>query len=152
MSKKEFLDLLRQSLEGEVNNSILEQSMKFYNEYISSQSNKSEEDVIEEIGDPRLIAKTIIETENASRVDSYSYYNDRSYNKDYGGDNDSTSSSNNKKVYRLKWYHMVILVLVILFLFSFLIRVGWLILKMLSMFLVPIIIIIFLFSIIFRRR
>ena len=68
MDKKEFMDILRQSLQGEVDDNIIEQNIRFYNEYISSQRGKNESEVIKEIGDPRLIAKTIIETAKASDI------------------------------------------------------------------------------------
>ncbi|NLL00667.1 MAG: DUF1700 domain-containing protein [Clostridiales bacterium] len=152
MSKNEFLNLLRQSLEGEVDNSIIEQSIRFYNEYISSQSDKSEEEVIKEIGDPRLIAKTIIETENASNRDNFNTYSNRSDYNSYANDNDNSRSSNYNKVYHIKWYHMVVIVLVLLFLITFLVRLGWLLFRLFFAFLMPIIIISLLFWAIFKKR
>ncbi len=152
MDKKEFLDILRQSLEGEVDNSILEQSISFYNEYISSQSDKSEEEVIIEIGDPRLIAKTIIETENISRGEAGSNYNsniNRSY--EYTTDNDNPGSANYNKVYHIKWYHMVLIAIIFVFLFVFLIKIGWMLIRLFFMFFVPIIFIVLLWSL-FRKR
>ena len=154
MNKKEFLDLLRQSLAGEVDNRILEQSISFYNEYISSQSSKSEEEVIKEIGDPRLIAKTIIETENASyretdNRDKYVNYNNSDDYNGYSRSNDNRSSPN--KIYHLKWYHMALIVLILIFLFIFLIRIGWILLRLFFVFFVPIIFIGLLLAL-FRKR
>lgn len=68
MSKQEFLQRLRDTLTGEVPGHIIEENIRFYNEYISTEVNSGtrEEDVIASIGDPRLIAKTIMEaSENA---------------------------------------------------------------------------------------
>lgn len=156
MNKKEFLDLLGQSLSGEVDNNILEQSIKFYNEYISSQSNKSEQEVIEEIGDPRLIAKTIIETENTSaRVAGNRYYYDNHSNRsnynDYAGNADNRRDTGYNKVYHVKWYHMVAIVLVLLFVFTFIVRIGWFLLRILFLFFMPIIVITLLWAIIRKR-
>ena len=151
MSKKEFIDLLRESLEGEVDRKVLEQNVDYYNEYISSHSDKGEEEVIREIGDPRLIAKTIIDAEKLSYMDDrndYSNYNRENYN-DHNGSDDNRRSPN--KVYHLKWYHMVLVVFIIIFVFGFLIRVGWLFLKLFSVLFVPIILISLLWTL-FRKR
>ncbi len=151
MNKKEFLDLLRQALEGEVDNSILEQSISFYSQYISSHSDKSEEEVIQEIGDPRLIAKTIIETEKASGRESSSGYDNRSHDDSVRSTAYQGDSDNSEMFHRIKWYHKAIIVLILLFLFLVLIRLGWILIRLFFMFLVPIIIIALLFTI-FRRR
>lgn len=68
MSKQEFLQRLRDTLTGEVPGNVIEENIRFYEEYISTEVNHGtgEEDVIASIGDPRLIAKTIMEaSENA---------------------------------------------------------------------------------------
>ena len=146
MNKKEFLEVLRQSLVGEVSPIVLEQNIKFYNEYISSHSDKSEEEIIDEIGDPRLIARTIIETEKIPEQGSFGfnnyddYDNRRSYddykNKDY------RNTSNRRSGYiRIKWYHKLALMCLAIFLVLIVLRAGWLLLRLLSVFIVPIIII-----------
>ncbi|NLJ95907.1 MAG: hypothetical protein GX321_02035 [Clostridiales bacterium] len=148
MNKKEFLDILRQSLVGEVSDVVLEQNMRFYNEYISSHSDKSEEEIIDEIGDPRLIARTIIDTERIPAHGSfgsnnYNDYGHRQYYEDYDQhQNHGHRRSNGKKGYfRIKWYHKLALIcLVILFVLT-IFRAGLFLLKLLSVFIVPIIII-----------
>ena len=154
MNKKEFMDTLRQALEGEVASNVIEQSTSFYNEYISSQPGKTEDEVIKEIGDPRLIAKTIIESEKAAygeadRQDKYDT-NRSSYN-DYSQRNDNRSSPNNNRVYHLKWYHIAIIAVIILFIFFLLIRIGWVLLRLLSTFFLPIAFIVLIWAL-FRKR
>lgn len=154
MNKKEFLDLLRRSLEGEVDNRILEQNINYYSEYISSHSVKSEEEVIEEIGDPRLIAKTIIDTERlpyeeANRRNDYGNYNNKGDYDRYTEENNNRRDSN--KVYHIKGYHLLIFAIIVIFIFFILIRIGWLLLRLLSVFFVPIILIGLLWSM-FRKR
>lgn len=74
MRKDEFLKLLRQALVGDVPNRVLEENIRYYDGYISEEVGKgrSEEDVIEEIGDPRLIAKTIEDTTDGAGDGEYS--------------------------------------------------------------------------------
>lgn len=74
MTKAEFLDTLRMKLTGEVSASEMENTIRYYDEYISEavNSGKAEAQVLEELGSPLLIARTIIDTssmqeENAGR-------------------------------------------------------------------------------------
>ena len=70
MYKRQFIDGLRRNLAGEVSRDEIERNVRYYEEYISSQCSTqgSEEMVINEIGDPRLIARTIIETYKLSHT------------------------------------------------------------------------------------
>jgi Predicted membrane protein len=64
MGKDKFIKELVKSLQGEVPESIVKENIKYYEEYISAELAKGskEKDILEEIGSPRLIAKTIIAT------------------------------------------------------------------------------------------
>lgn len=144
MNKKEFLDILRQSLVGEVDNVVIEQNIRFYSEYIGSHNDKSEEEIIDEIGDPRLIAKTIIETEKIPDHGNYGWnsYDNRSNYHGYDEHKDYRSTSNRNNEYpRMRWYHKVLFVGFLLLTFFILLRAGWLLIRLLSIFTVPIIII-----------
>lgn len=72
MNKYEFIDGLRRNLAGEVPTQEIDKNVRYYDEYITSESRErgSEEAVITEIGEPRLIARTIIETYKMSHVGS----------------------------------------------------------------------------------
>ncbi|CUH93682.1 DUF1700 domain-containing protein [Herbinix luporum] len=148
MNKKEFLDILRQSLEGEIDNRVIEQSIRFYSEYISSQEDKSEEEVIKEIGDPRLIAKTIIESEKNS-TNNYSNYNSNRYDSNYSRYENDTNR--NIKYYHLKWYHKALGIFILFMLLFFIIRIGWIMIRMLFLFL-PLLIIIAVLWAIFKKQ
>ena len=62
MSKEEFLDTLRKVLARELSESEVADNINYYWNYIEQQvaSGKSEEQVLSELGDPRLIARRII--------------------------------------------------------------------------------------------
>ena len=64
MTKTEFVEALRKSLYGKVDDNELAGNISYYSSYIDNEilSGRSEQEVIEELGDPRLIAKTIVET------------------------------------------------------------------------------------------
>ena len=67
MTKQEFLGQLRRSLTGNTEYHNVESHMRYYTEYIEIEMRKgrSEEDVMAELGDPRLISKTLLEAEEA---------------------------------------------------------------------------------------
>ncbi|SFK74958.1 Uncharacterized membrane protein [Lachnospiraceae bacterium KH1T2] len=81
MTKQEFLEGLRIALTGSVSAGVLNDNMRYYEEYIDSEirKGKTEAEVMDSLGDPRLIAKTIIDTSsgNASQYAGESEY--RSY-------------------------------------------------------------------------
>ena len=87
MRKTEFLQELKESLEGEVSASIIQSNLNYYDQYITQEATngRSEEEVIEEIGSPRLIAKTIIDS-NENTNDSYQ-------NGSYSGGGNNTADS-----------------------------------------------------------
>ena len=65
MDRNEFTSTLRAVLTGEVPASVVEDYVRYYEAYISQEiaSGKSEREVMESLGDPRLIARTIIDTQ-----------------------------------------------------------------------------------------
>ncbi len=62
MSKQEFINRLRVALLGNVSTAVISENVKYYEEYINTQIRlgKKEAAVLDELGDPRLIARTII--------------------------------------------------------------------------------------------
>lgn len=69
MNKYEFITDLQRHLTGKVPTEKLRELTEYYNDYIDSQvqKGKSEEEVLKELGDPRLLARTIVETEGNGR-------------------------------------------------------------------------------------
>lgn len=61
MTKQEFLDNLRAALSGRVGASVIAENISYYEDYINTQMRmgKSEEEVVRELGDPRLLARSI---------------------------------------------------------------------------------------------
>lgn len=65
MKKQEFLVELQKALSSRVSVSSMQENVRYYDDYISMQMRRgrTEEEIMEEIGDPRLIAKSIITAE-----------------------------------------------------------------------------------------
>ena len=76
MNRTEFLTILRNQLAGQMQEGKAEAHIRYYEDYIQSQVRKgrTEEDVLGELGDPRLIAKTLIETEDSQPQAGYGQY------------------------------------------------------------------------------
>lgn len=64
MTRFEFTKKLRKALSGRVSHTVVNENVDYYEKYIDTEIKKgrSEREVLEELGDPRLIAKTIIDT------------------------------------------------------------------------------------------
>ena len=64
MNKQEFIDRLRAALNGRVSPNLVIENVNYYEDYINAEIRKgrTEEEVLNTLGDPRLIARTIIET------------------------------------------------------------------------------------------
>ena len=69
MTKREFLESLRLALGGKVTSAQLTENLEYYEDYINTETRKGrdEGEVLSELGDPRLIARTIVETGGGSR-------------------------------------------------------------------------------------
>ena len=63
------MEKLRLALNGRVSSEILKENMQFYEDYINVEIRKgrTEEEVMEGMGDPRLIARTIAETSGSTK-------------------------------------------------------------------------------------
>ena len=70
MSKQEFLDGLRRSLSGGLEPREINEHIRYYSDYIDSQIRMGvgEEEVMASLGEPRLIAKTLLGMEGTETV------------------------------------------------------------------------------------
>jgi len=64
MTRQEFLQELQFALQGQLSQTAVNENIRYYDNYIieEMQRGSSEEEVIERLGNPRLIAKTLIDT------------------------------------------------------------------------------------------
>lgn len=152
MGKQEFIDRLRAALNGNVSQSLVMENVNFYADYIDTQirAGRSETEVMAALGDPRLIAKTIIETnaqeeagaeEAAYRETDHAaggrgYYQGgggRGYGQGYGG-------GSHKEVRVPGWVWLIVVILIIVLIFGAIFSV----LSFLAPILLPIILVVFL--------
>ena len=91
MYRAEFLDILKTQLSGQMHEGKIEAHLRYYEDYIQSKvrAGTPEEEVIAQLGDPRLIAKTLLDTDTGEEV----YEESRSYSESEAGNYDDLSES-----------------------------------------------------------
>lgn len=95
MTKQEFLDRLRMSLHGKISPGQVVENLQFYEDYINTEVRKgtAEEEVLAKLGDPRLLARTIVETQGGQAAEDAG---DRRYG--------NQSSSGSRRAGSGTWY------------------------------------------------
>lgn len=65
MNRTEFLEALRMQLAGQMQDNKASAHVRYYRDYIDEQirRGRTEEEILAELGDPRLIAKTLLDTD-----------------------------------------------------------------------------------------
>ncbi|MGN8631159.1 DUF1700 domain-containing protein [Blautia sp. HCP3S3_G3] len=68
MNRTEFLEILREQLSGEMPEGSVAAHIRYYHDYFEEQMKKgrSESEILQELGDPRLIARTLLDTDPQS--------------------------------------------------------------------------------------
>ena len=110
MTRFEFSDILRKELSGRVGHATVNENVSYYEKYIDGELKKgrSEQEIMEELGDPRLIAKTIVNTAGADSPEYMEENTKRNSGRSFGG-----------KVFQVPgWMGILIILLVVLMLFK----------------------------------
>jgi uncharacterized membrane protein len=151
MTEESFLKILEEYLSTELPSLEVRQNIQYYRDYITaSRSTKSEDEVMKALGDPRLIAKTIIDTYRLSHDAKHSYSRQETYQSSHTGKNyrtgeverDEKRQKSSFKVFGSASRLTLIASVVILFLiFGIILWVSGIILKLLIRFVLPVIII-----------
>ena len=111
MTRYEFIESLKSNL-STLNKNLVDDKIKYYNDYIDAEVKKgrSETDVINELGDPRLIAKTIKDV-SGEDVNNISYNIDDmkterdNFNRRYSENSSSNSSNRRQGRYGNPYYY-----------------------------------------------
>jgi len=142
MNREEFLQGLQNALSGEVPQNVVQENLRYYDDYIRGerQKGRTEEDVMSELGDPRLIARTIVDTTPGAGEGAY----EESVSYDNAG-SEQTGGNSRIHYYDLsKWYWkllgIVIVVMVVMFLVAIVGGILSLLIPMLPMLLTVMII------------
>ena len=133
MTKKEFLDILTESLAGNVPASEIEENIRYYKDYIEN-GEESEEKALEQLGDPHLIARTIIDSFIASKGPMADFYTEQARN-EYSRTTSGEGNSSEDMDYRqyeykrgfgrgIKWYEKILLLVIVIGIIGFVLFLG----------------------------
>ena len=135
MTRQEFLEELKSSLAGEVSAEVMMDSYRYYSTYIDEEirKGKSEEEVLEELGKPGLIARSIIAAQSGERVADVEYTEDgrtkKVKRKSSSPKKESTKSAHREFVFDFNaWYAKVLFVailVILVFIVYFILKLGF---------------------------
>lgn len=129
MTKKEFLDKLRLALNGKVSVDVVTDTLNYYEDYINTEVRlgKSEEDVMRLLGDPRLIAKTTIETSGKRESSGSREHRESgtysSYSGQDGEEGDNEYGHSIRRFHFPGWIWLVVVLLIVLLVISVVFKV-----------------------------
>lgn len=138
MSKNEFLKGLRDYLTGNVSGSEVEDSIRYYENYIDGQvqSGQSESQVTASLGDPRIIGRSIVDASGRKKTVYESGAGDTGAG--------STGKGTGGRAGKLKLYGIIALVILV-------ILVVLIAITKVVAFFFPLIVVILIITMIFRR-
>lgn len=149
MTKREFLNTLRSQLQGELSAAQIDGHVHYYEEYINEEmaSGKTESEVMEELGSPVFIAKTLLSTSDGSmQQDTDTYYGSRQ--DDYQDQENSSYFGRKVHTWNIspfvaKWVIPIVLVLILVLVLSLLGTVAMIVAR----FFVPILLVVLVIAI-----
>lgn len=114
MNKQDFIDSLRVALVGRLSAEQVQEHLRYYEDYINTQirMEKREEDVLLTLGDPRLIAKTIVETSRAG-MDEGADYQREEYRSGYVQSQKSGEVRTRRVLHIPGWLWIIIVVAIV---------------------------------------
>lgn len=121
MNKQEFIDSLRRNLTSISDYNFVNDTISYYENYIETQirTGKTEEEVMQQLGDPRLIAKSIKAThisEDADEQDGYQEYQQSKYSDRHSFPN-SVFQFNGRQIRMPSWLIKTLVIIVLIFVF-----------------------------------
>ena len=107
MTKQEFLESLSRHLQGQIPEAQVLENVDYYRSYIEREiaAGKSEGEVMDSLGDPWLIAKTLIDTQKQSTQGNRTVYEyDQGYEEDDMPGNSQTVFQKKRRLDLTTWY------------------------------------------------
>ncbi len=153
MTKQEFLQELRLALQGQLSQAAINENIRYYDNYIMEEIRKgsSEQAVISRLGNPRLIAKTLIDTTDSFGRAAGSDYHTGGYGHAESGSRIYRGSPNSRERKGLNlgsWYGKLLLIAAAILIIVIVANVIAFLLPIL----VPIVIIFLVYSLFFGNR
>ena len=150
MTKREFLDKMREALSNDLAEPAVRENIEYYDVYMTDEieRGRSEEELVEEMGDPWMIARTIIDISEPEDMKLNYVYEEEGQS--YNGRQDSYAGQTGFFV-RGGWKLVVALLGLIGVLLALVAVVGGII-SLVAPILVPVLIIMFVIRLFGRRK
>lgn len=119
MRQEEFLKTFQEALTGKVSDRIIQENVNYYRNYMNQeiQRGKSEDEVLTSLGDPRLLAKTIEESNKFANGDESYTANQSGWNfqgsRSGQGAQEQGSVNGNKSIQISGWVVALIAIVVL---------------------------------------
>ncbi|MCM1268858.1 MAG: hypothetical protein NC302_13225 [Bacteroidales bacterium] len=148
MERREFMDRLQRALAGGLSSSRVAENVRYYEDYIDMEVRKgrSEAEVLSTLGDPRLLAKSIIE---ANKRAGYSEGTNQNFDEETwenGGEPQGSRASGG--VVRMPGWLVLLIVIVVMLL---IIGVVFHLISLLAPVIIPVLIVVLVYQF-FRSR
>ena len=143
MTRKEFLSQLQEALQDELDTSAVRENVNYYDDYIVSeiQKGKTEDEVLMSLGEPWILAKTIVQAQGGTRRESVQEAPEW---------NSGGHSGNTRVRYSIldTWWKKLLLVLSIVLVIAIIVIVITGLIRLLAPIIIPLIIILIIFRLI----
>lgn len=149
MNRLEFLEKLKESLEQDLGPQAVQDNVNYYNQYIIDEvrGGKTESEVIEMLGDPWIIARTVIDAGAGQGREEYVY--ETPQNRQQGRE----SSGSSLRVFALDtWWKKLLLILCVVGVVMLVFAIVSGIVSLIAPILIPVLIIAILLRLLRGRR
>lgn len=153
MTKYEFLQNLQRELSGKISVSAVQDQINYYSQYIDGEvsAGKSEQEVVSELGDPWIIAKTIL---GASDNEEFAKTN-TSYEAKRTSGKEKKNQEQNARIHVFgfdSWWKKLLLILGIIGIVMVVVGVIGGIISILAPIIIPVFVIMFIIRIVNSRK
>lgn len=152
MNLQDFLEELKGALNGELPPTEIESNLRYYRDYVKQQQQqgKTETEILNQLGEPRLIARTIIDTFRLNKDPERKYHNTTYQNNGSRTNQEEEENLHNEfgsKVYHMPvWLFKVIVAVILLLIASVLFWIGGKIVKLIFKIGIPLLILYIIYS------
>ena len=153
MTKQEFLEKLRAALGNDLSGAVVSENVNYYKHYITDEvaKGKSEKEVIDELGDPWAIARTIIDAQENQEYTEGEYRSETTANSEY--DSGKQNRYGNVHVFGLdSWWKKLLLILGRVGIIVLIVAVIGGIISILAPIVIPLVVLMWILRVIGQRR
>ena len=152
MTKETFLSQLGSALSGNMDSGKVNENLRYYSEYISGevQGGKTEEEVLQMLGDPWILARTLIDADNGTDRETV-YETGGTYENQSAGRN-RTGDAGGKEQESGKWWKKLLLVLFVIMIVLLVFAIISGVIRIFAPFVLPILLVILVIRILKGKR